>query len=465
MGRAARFAPVLVLASLLVLAAGGRDLYKILEIDKGADEATIKRAYRKLALKYHPDKNPDNPEQAEEKFREVGGAYDVLSDETKRKVYDQYGEEGLKQHEAGQQPGAHHHGGFPGGGGPFGFGGGGGRRQFRFHFGGGGGGGRDPFDMFHEQFGGGGFPGGHHGHPGGGRRGHHGGGRGGGVSYDANSPVSLLKQGKFPGHDARNVWFVEFFAPWCGHCQQLKPTWEALAKELKGLVKVGAVNCDEQQMVCQQHGAQSFPTLKMYRGGSSVQFDGGERELGQLKAWALENMPLSQMTYLRREEAAEDYLGTKCKKAEWNACAIYFTEDVETLPVIKAVSFYARDRVPFAEVRGANEALGLRYDIRKYPTLRVYCGGDGEHYATYDGPYEADALQKWLGAFKDPARCKGVPRTPREVPVLDPSIDFSKQRVSQLKKLLIANGVACKSCVEKQDYVKEVHKLLGKTEL
>ena len=50
MGSAARFAPVLVLASLLVLAAGGRDLYKILEIDKGADEATIKRAYRKLAL-------------------------------------------------------------------------------------------------------------------------------------------------------------------------------------------------------------------------------------------------------------------------------------------------------------------------------------------------------------------------------------------------------------------------------
>ncbi|KAL7267212.1 Type I HSP40 co-chaperone [Rhizina undulata] len=69
-------------------------LYKVLEIDPNATEAEIKKAYRKLAMKYHPDKNAHNPEAAE-KFKEIGHAYEILSDTQKRTVYDQYGEEGL----------------------------------------------------------------------------------------------------------------------------------------------------------------------------------------------------------------------------------------------------------------------------------------------------------------------------------------------------------------------------------
>ena len=72
----------------------GRDYYKILGISKGAADDEIKKAYRKLALKYHPDKN--KAPGAEEKFKEVAEAYEVLSDKKKRDVYDQFGEEGLK---------------------------------------------------------------------------------------------------------------------------------------------------------------------------------------------------------------------------------------------------------------------------------------------------------------------------------------------------------------------------------
>lgn len=70
----------------------GKDYYKILGIQSGANEDEIKKAYRKMALKYHPDKNKDP--SAEEKFKEIAEAYDVLSDPKKRAVYDQYGEEG-----------------------------------------------------------------------------------------------------------------------------------------------------------------------------------------------------------------------------------------------------------------------------------------------------------------------------------------------------------------------------------
>ena len=70
------------------------DYYTILGLQKNANDNEIKKAYRKLAMKYHPDKNPDNKE-AEEKFKEISEAYSVLSDPEKRKIYDKYGKEGL----------------------------------------------------------------------------------------------------------------------------------------------------------------------------------------------------------------------------------------------------------------------------------------------------------------------------------------------------------------------------------
>ena len=71
-----------------------RDYYDVLGVSKSADATEMKKAYRKLAMKYHPDKNPGDKE-AEEKFKEINEAYEVLSDETKRRNYDQFGHEGV----------------------------------------------------------------------------------------------------------------------------------------------------------------------------------------------------------------------------------------------------------------------------------------------------------------------------------------------------------------------------------
>ncbi|HIX88950.1 MAG TPA: molecular chaperone DnaJ [Candidatus Akkermansia intestinavium] len=110
-----------------------RDYYEVLGVDRQADEATIKKAYRKLAMKYHPDRNPDNKE-AEEKFKEIGEAYEVLSDPEKRAAYDRMGHDAFKN------------GGMGGAGGAAG---------------GGFGGFTDPMDIFAQMFGGmGGFGGG-----------------------------------------------------------------------------------------------------------------------------------------------------------------------------------------------------------------------------------------------------------------------------------------------------------------
>ena len=120
-----------------------RDYYDVLGASKDASAAELKKAYRKLAIKYHPDKNPDDQE-AEEKFKELGEAYEALSDEDKRAAYDRYGHAAFENGGAGG-------GGFGGGGGfhdasdifsqvfggAFGGGGGGGGGGFEDLFGGG----------------------------------------------------------------------------------------------------------------------------------------------------------------------------------------------------------------------------------------------------------------------------------------------------------------------------------------
>ncbi|XP_024007413.1 dnaJ homolog subfamily B member 1 isoform X3 [Eutrema salsugineum] len=73
----------------------GLDYYNVLKVDKNATEDDLKKSYRKLAMKWHPDKNPNTKKEAEAKFKQISEAYEVLSDPQKRAVYDQYGEEGL----------------------------------------------------------------------------------------------------------------------------------------------------------------------------------------------------------------------------------------------------------------------------------------------------------------------------------------------------------------------------------
>eukprot|EP00250_Pteridium_aquilinum_P018622 c24144_g4_i1 orf=2-361(-) len=75
----------------------GVDYYEILKVGRNASEDDLKKAYKRLAMRWHPDKNPDTKDEAEAKFKKISEAYEVLSDAPKRAIYDQYGEEGLKE--------------------------------------------------------------------------------------------------------------------------------------------------------------------------------------------------------------------------------------------------------------------------------------------------------------------------------------------------------------------------------
>ena len=74
----------------------GVDYYNILKVSRNARDEDLKKSYKRLAMKWHPDKNALNTQEAEAKFKQISEAYDVLSDSQKRQIYDLYGEEGLK---------------------------------------------------------------------------------------------------------------------------------------------------------------------------------------------------------------------------------------------------------------------------------------------------------------------------------------------------------------------------------
>ena len=91
------FQTILIIVFLFTGALSAADYYKVLGVKKNASKKDLKKAYRKLALKYHPDKNLKNKAKATQKFEELSTAYEVLSDPAKRRIYDQQGPEGLKR--------------------------------------------------------------------------------------------------------------------------------------------------------------------------------------------------------------------------------------------------------------------------------------------------------------------------------------------------------------------------------
>lgn len=115
--------------------------YEMLDLTKTASEADIKKAYRKLALKWHPDKNPNNQKEAETRFKQISEAYEVLSDKSKREIYDKHGKEGLTRNASNGA--SHHQGNFNEN---FNFNNFGFNEHAHFNF-------RSPHDIFEEFFG------------------------------------------------------------------------------------------------------------------------------------------------------------------------------------------------------------------------------------------------------------------------------------------------------------------------
>lgn len=213
---------VLLLITLLaVVWAEGRDYYNLLGVSREATTREIRRAFKKLALTMHPDKNPGDP-SAHEKFLQVNRAYEVLKDEDLRKKYDKYGEKGLDEQQGGRY---------------------------------------ESWNFYRYDFG----------------------------IYDDDLEIITLDSGDFEAAvNSGEIWFINFYFPRCSHCHQLAPTWREFAKEMDGVIRIGAVNCGDNNHLCRRRGITSYPSLYIYRAGQRPEKFNGERNKDNLVRFSMQ---------------------------------------------------------------------------------------------------------------------------------------------------------------------------------
>ena len=424
---------------------GGRkdpdDYYGVLGVRKTASSKEIKSAYRKLALDFHPDKvqDPDKKEEAQKRFMEVQQAYDVLSDDDKRKIYDDYGKQGLEMLERGQDPREyggsfggnfggnhgggfqHHGGGFSGGpefsqffqgfGGPGGFPGGGGGGFNQFFQGGGGPGAHQQF--FQQGFGAGG---------GRGRSSHgHGGGRPPADLFPKGGKVTKLGSPKFPDDSSKYLWLVMFYRNDDRTVQDLKPHLETLVNKVKGNFKVGALDCgmnDKEYRYCERaHGLdvdEELPAFAFVVNGELSWYEGDAEYVPTAKPlyeFAMENMPKELIVNINQPTQVSSKLLEPMKQhARFIGTILLLTDKYETSALYFSLAYHHRSKFLFGESRGKSLNLAKEFQVKRYPTLVAIIPKSGakipgstEYKGDYltvrypaDGALTHDALSSWI---------------------------------------------------------------------
>lgn len=469
------------LAVLASVAAAGRDFYKILGLKKGAKDRDIKKAYHKMALKWHPDKNPDNKDVATKRFEEIALAYEVLSDEEKRKIYDQYGEEGLK-------PGGGGGGGQePGPGGPSGAGGFPGGFQFHQSGGGGGAGGgfhfqgsQDPFEMFARMFGGGGgggAPGGAFnfgGAPGGPGAGGMpgGGGKAKGPKLYSGEDLKLIRplsEQKFPDKKSKLIWLVQYYSSSDENAKEFKATYMKLAESLSARrIHVGAVDCDAEQKLCASKSIKAYPSFALLYGGNHTMLPTVRHSAKSITMFLNENLP-DNVHNMRTEAHAYDLLKTQ-GSTEIKALLVYWTSKYEPSVMLRSLAHENKGVIAVAEARGGNvklaEAFGVPTD--SFPALSVTCFGSNlRSTEVFRGDLkDSKAIDSFIAQFKGSAKCKSIAKESKKakeemIAYAKSALKLSKEELSsksvaELKKVVDYLKIPTTKLVEKTDFVEAI---------
>ncbi|KAK5135345.1 hypothetical protein LTR08_005287 [Meristemomyces frigidus] len=232
---------------------------------------------------------------------------------------------------------------------------------------------------------------------------------------------------------------VEFYAPWCGHCQNLAPAYEKAAKSLAGLAKVAAVNCDEEsnKQFCGGMGVKGFPTLKIVRparkaGGKPVveEYQGARSAKGIVDA--VVGMIPNHVTRLKDGDYEAWLDGAQPK-------AILFSDKSTTGALLKAVAVDFLGVLDIAQVRKTETQAVEVFAVTKFPAL-VLLPGAGKDPVHYSGEMKKEAIVAFLSQAAspnpDPAPKKAKPKakTTANSKPAQSSAAFSKSSSSQASK-------------------------------
>ncbi|KAJ5084868.1 hypothetical protein NUU61_009447 [Penicillium alfredii] len=222
--------------------------------------------------------------------------------------------------------------------------------------------------------------------------------------YTKKSPVLQVNQKNYGSliANSNHTSIVEFYAPWCGHCQNLKPAYEKAAQNLDGLAKVAAVNCDDDDNkgLCGQMGVQGFPTLKIVvpskkPGKPRVEDYKGARSAKAIVEAVVDHIP----NHVKRatDKDLDKWLGQNEERPK----AILFTEKGTTGALMRALAIDFLGAIDFAQVRNKETASVEKFDVSEFPTLVLAPAGDGEN-KVYDGELKKKPISEFLSQFAAP---------------------------------------------------------------
>lgn len=343
----------------------GADYYGLLGIEQDADKDAIKKAYRAKSLEFHPDKCSEDKEICQSKFIEVSTAYEVLSDPEKRKTYDEYGEEGLKEGGQGGQSGEQA------------------RQMFRQFFG------REPDGnvrivnhggsmTFHEE-----------GEPGPKEN-----------IYD-NTNVTELENDVFKSYvNGRDEpWMVMFYKPNDDDSVEVKPEYVQFATTFRESLKVAAVNCRQQRETCSGASIKDFPAVRWFPEDQKAPpevFEGAitAKLLGK---YASSMMPDYTSVVEDKHQLRQWLDGAK------GPAVLLFTDKSSTPPMWKALSREFKNRVSLGVVPRCDKngvfktPLQREYDVRIPQIVRLDPIAEvGKIAEKFDSQIKKDVLSLWF---------------------------------------------------------------------
>lgn len=343
-----KFLFCVLLFALVCFCCAIEDYYKILGVKRDANDRQLKKAYHKLALKWHPDKNPDDKENANKMFAKIAEAYETLSDETKRREYDQI---------LNAPPEQQH---FTSGGQPFG-GTSSGGTHFEFQQSGN----VDPFDLFSKMFGNmnmkftsGGSPNVHQQRiidP-----------------WKDISCVSKLRANHFPDASAKHMWLVLFYSPsHCSFCEAMTTSLSKLCASLsKKRVKIGIVDCDRYGNTCPA-ALSTSPAAQLVANGQRIDYSGEALTAKNLLAFVqqqAETLSMSSVTNIRHMQHIDELASRSATSV------LLFTDKYEASVWASGLAHELRSKsVRVAESRGKNSALAAHFDVKQFPSLVLLC--------------------------------------------------------------------------------------------
>ncbi|KAF1980652.1 thioredoxin-domain-containing protein [Aulographum hederae CBS 113979] len=222
--------------------------------------------------------------------------------------------------------------------------------------------------------------------------------------YTKNSPVLQVDGKSYDRLIARSnhTSIVEFYAPWCGHCQNLKPAYEKAARNLAGLAKVAAINCDDEmnKPFCGRMGVQGFPTLKIVKPGKKPGSPFVDDYQGARTAKAIVEAVVDKIpNHVKRvqDKILDEWLSDNNGTAK----AILFTDKSPVSALLRSLAIDYLGSITFGQVRKSEEKAVETFGITKYPTLVVLPGGDKDG-LVYDGEMKKEGMNKFLSQIASP---------------------------------------------------------------